>query len=240
MTLNTSPGRSASRQTVRWHPFATVSKLEEDAAHAIIHAALQAILRSGIFTIVLAGGTTPRQIYTRLRNMPADWQKWHVYFGDERCLAPDNPDRNSQMAASAWLDHVDIPANQIHVIPAELGADTAAKEYSQDLRNIGQFDLVLVGLGEDGHTASLFPDQDAGDQPESPSVLAVHDAPKPPLDRVSLSAQRLSHSRQVIFLVTGDSKKSAIDEWRSGQDIPAARICPENGVDVYIENKLLA
>ena len=206
---------------------------------AILHASQQAISRRRAFHIVLAGGTTPRRVYELLRETDADWAAWHVYFGDERCLPPDHAERNSRMVALAWLDHVAIPDGQIHPIPAENGAEIAANSYAQIVDGIEQFDLVLLGLGEDGHTASLFPDHEWGDVPDAPAAIAVHDSPKPPPDRVSLSAQRLSAARQLIFLVTGASKRQAVKDWRNGANIPAASIVPASGVDVYIEAVLL-
>ena len=101
------------------------------------------------------------------------------------------------------------------------------------------FDLALLGLGEDGHTASLFPGHEWGITPDSPDTLAVFDAPKPPPQRVSLSAARLSRSRQVIFLVAGESKHRAVTEWRNGKIIPARAIAPAAGVDVLVESALL-
>lgn len=186
--------------------------------------------------MVLAGGTTPRRVYELLRTMDADWQKWHIYFGDERCLPADDTERNSHMAALALLDHVSITTSHIHTIPAEQGAEIAASTYAQILGQVELFDLVLLGLGEDGHTASLFPNHEWGTAPTSPAVLAVNDAPKPPSQRVSLSAHRLSQSRQLIFLVSGASKKKALTDWRSGKTIPAAAIAPACGVDIYLEN----
>ena len=143
------------------------------------------------------------------------------------------------MAGEAWLDHVFIPTVQFHAIPAELGAVRAAQLYGETLHAVGEFDLVLLGLGEDGHTASLFPDHEWGAAPGSPDTLAVFDAPKPPPQRVSLSAARLSRARQVIFLVSGASKRRAVAEWRAGKDIPARAIKPAAGVDVLVESVLL-
>jgi 6-phosphogluconolactonase len=117
--------------------------------------------------------------------------------------------------------------------------DEAAQQYSTVLRAVGDFDLVLLGIGEDGHTASLFPGHDWGAAPGSPDTLAVFDAPKPPPQRVSLSAARLSRARQVIFLVSGESKRKAVEAWRAGKDIPAQAIRPAAGVDVLVESVLL-
>ena len=138
------------------------------------------------------------------------------------------------MAEEAWLDHVAIPASQRAPIPAELGADAAARAYGASLRSVASFDLVLLGLGEDGHTASLFPGHDWGAAPGSPAALAVFDAPKPPPERVSLSAARLSDAREALFLVAGESKRAALAQWRAGAAIPARAIRPAAGVDVLV------
>jgi 6-phosphogluconolactonase len=143
------------------------------------------------------------------------------------------------MAGEAWLDHVAVPTGQVHPIPAEHGAEKAAAAYAATLHGVGDFDLVLLGLGEDGHTASLFPDHDWGTQPAAPDALAIFDAAKPPPERVSLSATRLSRARQVIFLVAGESKHPAVAAWRAHRNIPARAIAPPTGVDVLLESTLL-
>lgn len=232
--------RNAQTQRRRWHRYGDAATLEHAAVTTIMRAAEQAIKARAAFHIVLAGGTTPRRVYEALRHIPTDWSAWHVYFGDERCLPQDHPERNSRMAASAWLEHVGIPSEQIHIIPAELGAQLAAASYVATLDTVVDFDLVLLGLGEDGHTASLFPGHDAGTAPNAPAALAVTDAPKPPPQRVSLSARRLSAAHQVMFLVAGNGKLEAVKDWQSGLAIPAAQITPECGVDIYIEAALLA
>lgn len=228
-----------SAQQCRWHAYSTTGKLEQAAVQAILLAARQAIDLRGSFHIVLAGGTTPRRVYESLRGTKTEWTAWHVYFGDERCLPPDHAERNSRMAEQAWLDHVTIPREQIHLIPAERGAEIAASSYAQTLAKIELFDLVLLGLGEDGHTASLFPDHELGNASNAPATIAVLNAPKPPPERVSLSARRLSSARQVMFLVTGGAKRQAAKDWRNGVAIPAAAIAPVGGVDVYLEAGLL-
>lgn len=209
--------------------------LRAQAVQCIVQAAAQAIAARGAFHLVLAGGTTPRAIYEALRTLPEQWNAWHLYLGDERCLPPDHPERNSFMARQAWLAHVAIPAAQIHPIPAEQGADSAAAAYADTLHGVGDFDLVLLGLGEDGHTASLFPDHAWGTEADAPTTLAVHDAPKPPPARVSMSTRRLSQARQVLFVVSGASKREAVARWRAGESIPARSIAPASGVDVLVE-----
>jgi 6-phosphogluconolactonase len=223
----------------RWHAVSDERALRQAAFDAILSSAARAIHERGHFHLVLAGGNTPRAIYHGLCAAQTDWSAWHIYFGDERCLPPVDSARNSRMAAEVWLDCVPIPPFQLHTIPGELGAFQAARMYAETLQAVGDFDLVLLGLGEDGHTASLFPDHEWGTAPGSPDTLAVFDAPKPPPQRVSLSAARLSRARQVIFLVSGESKHRAVAEWRAGKDIPARAIMPAAGVDVLVASELL-
>ena len=223
-------------QTRRWQVYATPAALAAAAVAAIVAAASAAIAERGAFHLVLAGGTTPKEVYRLLAAAAQDWRRWHVYYGDERCLPADHAERNSRMAEEAWLSRVDLPAAQIHAIAAERGATAAAADYARLLADLGPFDLVLLGLGEDGHTASLFPGKFAVD--EASAAVAVFDAPKPPPQRVTLSARRLSAARQVIFLVTGAGKAAAVAAWRRGEAIPAAAIAPAAGVDIYLEQLL--
>ena len=224
-------------QHCRWHPHAEAPSLIADAADSVFHLAKKFIARQGAFRVVLAGSNTPRSLYEKLRVIETDWSAWHIYYGDERCLPPGDPERNSFMADQAWLNHVAIPRPQIHPIPAERGAIDAARDYAALLREVDVFDLVLLGLGEDGHTASLFPGHDWGVGPEAPAALAVRDAPKLPPERVSLSAWRLSRARHVMFLVTGEAKRRALADWRDGRPIPARAITPPDGVDIWFENR---
>ena len=223
----------------RWHAFSDVRALQQAACKAILASGNQAIEERGKFHLVLAGGSTPLEIYRELRTARTDWSKWHIYFSDERCLPPCDPVRNSNMAAKGFLDFAPIPRSQINTIPAELGALEAAKAYGTTLKSVGYFDLVLLGLGEDGHTASLFPDHEWGTTSGSADTLAVFDAPKPPPQRVSLSAARMSRAGQVLFLVTGEAKRRAVAMWRGGANIPARAIRPPAGVDVLVESSLL-
>ncbi len=217
----------------RWH-VVDASNWLATAVSWVNQAADSALAARGIFHLVLAGGGTPEQLYRALAEQQHDWSRWQIWFGDERCLPQDDPQRNSRMASAAWLDRVDIPAANIHIIPAEHGATTAARLYAEQLQNQGAFDLVLLGLGQDGHTASLFPGNVIGSASESADVLPVFDAPKPPPERVTLSARRLSHSRCVLFLIRGADKREALSAWRQGATIPAAAIHPDAGVDLLI------
>lgn len=209
--------------------------LERTATDWILHSAEDAIATRGVFRLVLTGGRTPRGIYRRLGEAQADWARWHIYLGDERCLPPNDPERNSCMAAAAWLDGSPIAKTQIHFMPAELGATAAANAYARTLAEVGDFDLVLLGLGEDGHVASLFPGHERGNAAGAPDVLPVFGAPKPPPERVSLSARRLSATRAVLFLVSGTGKQPAVAAWQAEEDIPACAIAPPAGVDILVD-----
>ena len=223
----------------RWHPHPTFEALVADACDRVVSAANEAIASRGSFVVVLSGGNTPRALHERLRDADTDWTRWHVYYGDERCVAVDDGERNSVMAAETLLDHVAVPQEQCHAIPGERGADAAAHAYANTLRDVGTFDLVLLGLGEDGHTASLFPHSIEKPAGVRDDVIAVFEAPKPPPERVSLSASRLSNARVVLFLVSGEGKRDAVTRWREGDAIPAARISPEAGVDVLVDEALV-
>ncbi|KPK72963.1 MAG: 6-phosphogluconolactonase [Acidithiobacillales bacterium SM23_46] len=222
-------------QIVRWHVLPDGQALAGEVSREILDAAHAAIRSRGQFHIVLAGGETPRSVYAQLAAQSAVWSKWRIYFGDERCLPANDPGRNDTMAWEAWLARVTMAPENVLAIPAELGAEQGALRYGATLRQLGDFDLVLLGLGEDGHTASLFPRRALGDDVGAPDTLAVHDAPKPPAERVSLSAARLARTRQVFFLVTGANKRAAVMAWQGGEALPASRIRPLGGVDVFLD-----
>jgi 6-phosphogluconolactonase len=226
-------------QRRRWHPLQDQVALDEALAQAILAAADRALGSRAQFHLVLAGGNTPRGAYRRLAEAKAGGPGWQIYFGDERCLPADDRERNSWMAADTWLGHVAIPKANVHAIPAERGALQAAEDYAATLRATGTFDLVLLGLGEDGHTASLFPGHEWGVAADAPDVLPVLDATKPPPQRVTLSAARLSRAREVLFVVSGEGKHRAVAAWRAGADIPASAIVPGAGVDILVEAGLL-
>lgn len=216
---------------VRWRHFESIESLRHTVCDAIVQRANEAIAQRGRFSIVLAGGNTPRAVYRLLRDVKMDWSKWHIYHGDERCLPSNHVDRNSLMAEQAWLQYVTIPVSQIHDIPAQLGPIAGAKAYAETLKNADTFDMVILGLGEDGHTASLFPNQVVDN---SADAVPVFNSPKSPAERITISQNRLNNSREVIFLVTGAGKQEAVDNWRKGVAIPATLIAPDNGVvDVY-------
>ena len=207
----------------------------EVAAAVVTHisaAARQAIAEQGRFRLVLAGGRTPQAAYRLLRDTNQDWQHWEIYFGDERCLPVDHPERNSRMAAEALLDHVPIPKDQISPIPAELGPAAGAQAYRTVISERLPFDLVLLGMGEDGHTASLFPGHSID---RRALVVAVQGAPKPPPQRVSLGYAALRRTAHMLVAVTGRDKHAAVDRWRAGDDLPIASASEGMAVEVVID-----
>ncbi|NOT11778.1 MAG: 6-phosphogluconolactonase [Methylococcaceae bacterium] len=220
----------------RWHYLETAEKVAQAATQHILAGAQLAITKRGKFKLVLAGGSTPEKIYRLLAEANADWLNWHIYFGDERCLPADYPDRNSLMASRAFLEKVTIPEQQIFIMPAELGPEKAAEHYRNIVAEALPFDMVLLGMGEDGHTASLFPGHQHN---EDELAHAVYNSPKPPPERVSISAKALGQTHELLFLITGKSKQEAVKNWRSGQDLPIASIQPESPIDIYIDNDAL-
>ena len=216
-----------------WQYLPDAAAVTAAATALILSAADAAIAARGEFRLVLAGGTTPEKVYRQLGTIQADWTRWQIYFGDERCLPPTDPERNSRMAATAWLDQGGVPRQNVHPIPAELGPQAAAQQYARQVAAARPFDLVLLGMGEDGHTASLFPGHV---HPTGEQVHAISDAPKPPPERVSLSRDALSDSCDVLILVTGASKREAVRRWRAGEDLPIAHITARDHLRMLIDH----
>ena len=230
-----------------WHPLKNSQQVAEIVFQQIALLSQQAIENAGLFKIVLAGGTTPGIIYKKLVDLKTDWSKWQIFFGDERCLDAANKERNSKMAKDDWLDLVAIPEQNIHIIQAHLGAKKAAKLYQQQIVSALPFDLVLNGMGEDGHTASLFPQQFLKADFNDPlqHVLAIDNSPKPPSDRVSLSNKTLSSTTKSFIIITGAAKYSVVKQWQNGIQLPINQLsCLDKGdhkgaVDIYIDASAL-
>jgi 6-phosphogluconolactonase len=219
---------------LRLHQYADSSALTTDLCRRIDALSRQSIAGKGRFVVVLAGGTTPRQLYQRLRGLDSAWDRWHIYFGDERFLPRGHADRNDTMADAAWLTHVPIPPHQVHRLPAAASVESAANDYDKTLERAPGFDLVLLGLGEDGHTASLFPNDGTGIH-SSRLAVAIYNAPKPPPRRVSLTAHCLGLGANVWFIVSGAGKKTALQTWLAGAALPPAAITPATGVDIFTD-----
>ncbi len=220
----------------QWHQYPTADELAKAVCHLILEKAEQAIANKGEFKLVLAGGSTPEKIYHLLAKAEADWQKWKLYYGDERCLPADDKDRNSVMAYNTLISKVAIPTEQNYIMATENGPVTSASQYRSIIAEVDRFDLVLLGMGEDGHTASLFPGQS---HDETDTVHEVYNSPKPPPERITLSAKTLANTDALFYIITGESKQEAVKQWKDGTVLPVATIAPVAGVDIYIDQAAL-
>ncbi|QKI88096.1 6-phosphogluconolactonase [Thiomicrorhabdus xiamenensis] len=213
----------------QWQLYQEADELVEVATRYILDCAEKAIEARGAFNLVLAGGTTPLAIYERLlqfSEQQAQFSKWYLYLGDERVLPIDDPQRNSVAICTHWLDKSPIPPAQVFMMPTELGLEESARVY-QDMIDGVEFDLVLLGMGEDGHTASLFPEHHLQ---EHKGLICEYDSPKPPSKRLSLSYSRLASAVCVLKLITGAAKYDVTQMWyqslKMGRvpDLPIAKI----------------
>lgn len=203
-----------------WKIFETAEEVALESVAFILKAAAEAIEAKGVFHLVTAGGTTPLRCYQLLaeQTLPEP-EKWHIYIGDERCVPVDHQDRNSLALAQAWLEHSKIPKQNWHFMQAEQGANQAAAHYRTLVEGV-RFDVVMLGMGEDGHTASLFPNHL---YPQD-SVVTEFNAPKMPPERVSLSVEKLSDANCVLKLITGKSKQPILSEWLMHGDFPIVQV----------------
>jgi len=194
-----------------------------DPAEASVRAAaaLAAAARTG-GSISLAGSNTPRRSYELLAAEPGiDWSQVHIWFGDERCVPPDDPESNYRMAHETLISRIDIPAANVHRIRGEDDPAAAADAYSREIAGLA-LDLALLGLGPDGHTASLFPGHPQLDA--EGVAVCVRDSPKPPSERVTLTLGKLNESRTILLLVTGAEKAPMLARVIAGPDpeVPAS------------------
>lgn len=194
-----------------------------DAAHEIFDAlavdiasaARAAIHSRQAFKLVVTGGDSVLPLYERLRLLDTDWAAWRIFWSDERCVPPTDAMRNSRRAREIWLDHVPVSETHLFPIPAELGPDEGARRYNQLLSMEADFDLVLLSLGEDGHVASLFPGHTEVLNSRL-DAIAIHNAPKLPPQRVTLSLQRLLRTGALALVAIGRAKQRALEEFRLG------------------------
>jgi 6-phosphogluconolactonase len=187
---------------------ATAEEVAEDAAASIAEA-----LRAGGRTLVLTGGTSPIRTYQLLSELDVEWGRVTVLFGDERCVPPLDPESNYRLARENLLDRVS-PAT-VHRIPAELGPDVGADLYAEVVTEEAPFDVVLLGVGEDGHVNSLFP----GDRALKATGLTagIHDSPKPPLERVTMTLEAIRDAKLILIIATGAGKADAVAMARRGE-----------------------
>ena len=193
---------------------ATAEEVAKAAAQQIADA-----LRGEARSLVLAGGTTPRRCYEILGGLHVEWGRVAVLFGDERCVAPDHPDSNYRMAREALLAHV-APAT-VFRIPAELGPEEGAREYGHVVESVAPLDFVLLGVGEDGHVASLFPGHPLLNA--TGLTAGIRDSPKPPPERVTLTLGAIRDAREVLILATGAGKAEAVARARRAE-VPSGMI----------------
>ena len=235
---------SSSRRIV----LPTAEALAEDAAQRFARAASDAVQSHGEFVVALSGGATPRGLYARLATAPhastVPWSRVQVLWGDERCVAPDQAASNYRIVREALLDHVPIHAENVHRIRGEDVPALAAEAYERTLRTVlrtprgppreapgARIDLVLLGLGDDGHTASLFPGAVDVQDGESWVVARYHAAEA--LWRVTLTPVLINAAAEVMFLVSGEGKAAIVHRVLEGprrpQELPAHLIAPADG-----------
>jgi len=225
---------------------ASVPALHRAAAELFVSAAEAAVRDRGAFSVALAGGNTPRGLYALLAGDASlrarvPWERVRIFFGDERHVPPDHPDSNFRMAQETLLAQVPIAADHVWRMKAEYeDAERTAAEYERDIRAAfalppgarPKFDLVLLGLGPDGHTASLFPGTAA--LHERSRLVVANRVEKLDTDRVTLTAPVLNDAREVLFLVAGADKAPALKAVLEGPDeperFPAQLIRPADGV----------
>lgn len=178
--------------------------------------------------VVLTGGTIAIAAYEQLAAGGADWSRVHLWWGDERFVAAGHQDRNDRQARDAFIDRLGVPDEHVHAMPdasGDLSIAEAADSYGTNLP-AAQFDVVLLGLGPDGHVASLFPGFDQLEE-TARRCVEVFDSPKPPPERITLTFPALNHSKEVWFLVSGDGKADAVSQVMAGS--PVAKT-PASGV----------
>ncbi|KAF9349601.1 suppressor of los1-1 [Mortierella sp. AD094] len=203
------------------YTFSDVQALSQGLDKYVAKLSEEAIKRHGKFTVAISGGSLPKQLSAVLKhNQTVDFTKWIVYFADERCVPLDHEDSNYLLSKKELFDHVNIPAENIHTINPELvdDPDEAAEDYisqmtstfaTKDSVRFPVFDLILLGIGPDGHTCSLFPDHELLKENES-WCASITDSPKPPSCRITLTFPVLNHAHNVAFVVAGEGKQDVL------------------------------
>ena len=230
--------------------YADVGALFEAAAARIANALTKAVEARSRAAIALAGGSTPEALYERLAKTPwaekIPWESVHVFWGDERCVAPDRTESNYRMAREALLEFVPVPSASVHRIPAEGDPAEAALTYEQTIRDVlgpePVFDVVLLGMGDDGHTASLFPGTAAVDVTDRLTTGVF--VPKLGVWRVSLTLRAINTAREVLFLVAGEGKADMVSEVLGleapSAELPASLVNPAHGDVIWMMDEAAA
>jgi 6-phosphogluconolactonase len=218
------------------------AQVAEEAARRFVALSAQAVAANGRFAVALSGGSTPKAVHHLLAQSPykeqVDWQNVHIFWGDERFVSPDDPDSSYRMARETLLDHVPIPAENVYPMVREWENGEvweAARRYERVLGDFfapdpPRFDLIFLGMGPDGHTASLFPGLPAVVSPPDGWVTAVTHSPKPPPIRLTLTYKAINQAANVIFLVTGHDKAAMVAHVLGEAPDPAAY--PAQGVQL--------
>jgi 6-phosphogluconolactonase len=217
--------------------FADLAALTAAAVRRFVEDARAAIAARGRFIVCISGGDTPRPLYERLALLShgdIDWFRVHVFWADERCVPPDDERSNYRMAREAWLGHVAIPADNVHRLRGEMEPGAAAALYDGELRAFSGADLVLLGLGEDGHTASLFPHSPAlTAPPEGDRWVSAAYVASVAMWRLTLTPAFINRSRDIVFLVAGARKAARVKDVLEGpltpDALPAQAIRPGDG-----------
>lgn len=223
--------------------FPDADLLKRAAAEHIITHCEASINAQGYFSIALSGGSTPKTVYELLTDKAfsryVDWEHTHIFWGDERCVPPDHTDSNYRMARLTLLDNVPLPVTNIHRIKGELDPAQAAADYEQTLRQFFarrrdgnvRFDLILLGMGDDGHTASLFPGTPALEETER--LVVENYVEKLDSWRITLTAPVINAADRVTFLVTGKSKADILQQVLEGpyqpHELPSQLVQPVSG-----------
>jgi 6-phosphogluconolactonase len=185
----------------------TVAADAREAAHLVAERLAEQARAGG--SIVLTGGSTPKVSYGIAAELEPDWSRVELWWGDERCVPPDDERSNYGMAKKALLDRLERGPAAVHRMQGELGRDEGAAEYRLELTDVGPFDLVLLGLGPDGHIASLFPGFPTLDV-TSRDVVGSEAGHEPFVDRISMTLPRIGATRELLFLVAGEDKADAV------------------------------
>lgn len=217
----------------------------KNATQGIINLSRKAVAARGKFSLVLSGGSTPAPVYQALADADLDWDHIFLFWGDERCVPPDSPESNYKLVKDTLLAHAPIPADNIYRIKGELEPSAAAKHYHTALEKFfeGQekrFDLVLLGLGTDGHTASLFPKTPA--LHEKTAWVIENQHPETGMDRITLTYPAILSARNIFFLVQGEGKAHVVQEVIENPDglphYPAKEIKhPDSNIVWYLDRE---
>lgn len=208
--------------------FADKDALIKESLNRIVESAERAIAQRGRFVLVLAGGSTPKALYQALGKTAQDWSKWYLIYGDERYLPLEHPDRNHHMVEESF--GAAIGSTKHCPLPFTMDIENDAAAYREQVKTLLPADFCLLGIGEDGHTASLFPHL-----PESnDAVFAVYKAPKAPSERVSLNYSALNQSLEVLLLATGEEKIRLIEAHYKKQMLPFSRIQGQESTAIFL------